>query len=191
MKNTQARNTRLLGKALGVIALLGAWSLANAASVTGSMGFYGAYSFGNGTDLGNTTSLNLVDVFGSNGGDGDLGNVNFFSLGTANSAFDFSPSVAIVDLLTIEGWQLDISTSAVVNQDTNNLNLTGTGVVSCVDSVVCGTGFDPTTVVWDFSAQATGNSYSMSVTAVPVPAALWLFGSGLIALGGAVRKRRS
>jgi len=70
------------------------------------------------------------------------------------------------------------------------LNVVGTGVVSCVDTILCGgTNFDPTGVTWDLSAQSEGSTYSLSVTTVPVTAAVWLFGSGLLGLVGIARRK--
>ena len=62
--------------------------------------------------------------------------------------------------------------------------LSGTGTVT-------GAGFDPTPGNWAFSRQmanqATFSWLSSSVTIEPVPAALWLFGSGMLAMTGISR----
>ena len=69
--------------------------------------------------------------------------------------------------------------------------------------------FDPGTVLFDFSTTGipTFNSSFLffddfnlllgqwdtnaNITVVPVPAAVWLFGSGLIGLAGVVRRKRN
>ena len=51
-----------------------------------------------------------------------------------------------------------------------------------------GNGYDTTSATWSFSAN-NASFYSMSVAAVPVPAAVWLFGSGLIGLIGVARRK--
>ena len=183
---------QLMGKIIGIFALLWVASAVDAANVSGSMGFYGGYSLGNGTDLGNTTSLNLLDVYGVDGSTGDLGNVNFFSTGSSANPFDF-PSIAITNLATIEGWRLDITTSSVDIQNMGFLDMLGSGVITCVTTSSCdpgGVGFTPTAVNWTLSANSDGTAYSMSVTAVPVPAALWLFGSGLLCIIGIARRNK-
>lgn len=56
---------------------------------------------------------------------------------------------------------------------------------------------DVFTVVFDGGAAGSKTDYSFTLTswtpaaAVPVPAAAWLFGSGLLGLAGAARRRRS
>ena len=61
------------------------------------------------------------------------------------------------------------------------LKLEGTGVLT-------GGSFDPTNAIWDFSA-VSNDGYNMSVATVPVPAAVWLFGSGLLGLAGIARRK--
>lgn len=65
---------------------------------------------------------------------------------------------------------------------TETLTMSGTGILS-------GNGFDATNANWSFSAQETGSTYSMTVTAAPIPAAVWLFGSGLIGLIAVARRK--
>jgi len=90
----------------------------------------------------------------------------------------------VANLLTIGGWQVDIGATTIVDQNTGILNLEGIGTIS-------GNGFDVTPTSWTLSANDTGNSYSMTIaaTAVPIPAAVWLFGSGLLGLIGIARKK--
>jgi hypothetical protein len=154
-----------------------------AASVTGSMGLTGAFTASGGTDLSDATSLDLTTATGTSGS-GLIGTtVGFLTSGTINnSPFTFNPSTAVNSLLTIGGWQVDLSTISIVDQTTSVLNLAGSGAIS-------GNGYDLTPTQWTLSANATGNSYSMTVTAVPIPAAIWLFGSGLLGLIGIARKK--
>lgn len=51
---------------------------------------------------------------------------------------------------------------------------------------------DSFTLVFDNAQSTTARTFTLtSYTAVPVPAAAWLFGSGLLGLAGAARRRRS
>ena len=184
------------GVVLGVVVL--AAGQAQAAAITGGMTLGGAYSLTAEADLSTTTSLTLLDVYGTGGGTGSLDNVTVTSSGVAGNSLVF-PATAVTNLLQIEGWQVDILDSSIVGQTGSSLELSGTGTLFCADTATCGQ-YDPTAMEWTLSAVATGSSYSMTVTmlgggaagltAVPVPAAVWLFGSGLIGLAGVARRKR-
>ena len=151
--------------------------IASAALITGSMGLTGNYSA-------DATTLTLNTVTGT-GASGDLGDTDTFfgTIGTINNGvIVYNPFTPVVNLLQISGWQVDLTT-LVIDPDstTDKLKLSGTGVLS-------GNGFDATSADWTFSAQNAA-SYSMTITAVPVPAAVWLFGSGLIGLAGFMRRK--
>jgi len=148
---------------------------ANAALITGDMGITGNYTA-------DATTLTLNSAVGTIGSD-DIGvTVGFGSLGSINNGIlDYTAFGGQANVLTIGGWQLDLSTIVIENPDVNSLHLTGTGSIS-------GNAFDTTAVTWSFSAQ-NASSYSLGVTAVPVPAAVWLFGSGLLGLVGVARRK--
>ena len=154
-----------------------------AATMNGSLIVGGVYSASGGSDLGNVTTIDLDTVF-ANGGTGDVtGTVGIFTpAGTGNSASlnAFSP---VNNLFTVGGWTLDLTALNVIDQSLDVLNLSGVGVLS-------GNGFDATIVGWSFSSQSI-TSYSMTVSnaVVPVPAAVWLLGSGLLGLAGIARRR--
>ena len=156
----------------------------NAAPITGSMGLTGNFSAN--PDLGTATDITLNTVVGTSG-TGDIGGtVGFGTVGIINNGLISLASFApIVDLMNIGGWQLDLTSLSVVDQSTNLLTMQGNGTLS-------GNLFDATSASWTFSAQ-TASSYSMTVTAspVPVPAAVWLFGSGLLGLVGIAGRKRS
>jgi hypothetical protein len=143
--------------------------------------------------LQNTTTLDFLptgtrgSIVGIGTGTGDLATVTGTSTGDIVDFLDFASfSSPITNFLTIEGFQLDLSTLTIDGQSSLFLFLSGTGTLS-------GSGFDPTPASWSLSTQAnSGNptTYSMTIAAVPVPAAVWLFGSGLIGLVGVARRRR-
>jgi len=156
----------------------------SAATVDGSLIIGGAYNATGGTDLSDATTIDLSTVF-ANGGTGDVdGTVNVFTPpGTGGSA-SLASFAAVPGFFTVGGWTLDLSTLSIVDQTVGVLNLSGTGVLS-------GNGFDATNVDWSFSSQSE-TSYSMTVTSVgvvPLPAAVWLFGSGLLGLVGIARRK--
>lgn len=116
---------------------------------------------------------------------------------TANGFGDFSPTVTsgetgtiedfsfdtagINNFIDMEGWVFNLQSVTIITQTSNSLQLLGTGSVS-------GNGFDATAANWSFSTNTIG-SYSTTISAVPVPAAIWLFGSGLLGLAGIARRR--
>lgn len=159
--------------------------VANAALITGSMGLTGSYSTMGGIDLSDDTILQLGSVTGTSG-TGDIGStVSFGASGSINMVgFSFASFTPVVDVFTIGGWQLDLTSLTIIDQTSDILTLSGSGLLS-------GNTFDNTGVNWTFSANSSGSSYSMTVTAVPVPAAIWLFGSGLLGLIGVARRKAS
>ena len=156
--------------------------IANAALITGSMGLTGSYDA-------TATILTLNSATGT-AGTGDFGDpafplnvVEFGTPGTiVNGVINYDTFTPVVNVLEIAGWQLDLTTLVNDDSDPELLHLLGTGLLS-------GNGFDATSAVWTLSAQKVGSSYSMTITAVPVPAAVWLFGSGLIGLAGFMRRK--
>ena len=153
--------------------------IANAALITGGMGITGNYTA-------DPTTLTLNTATGTSG-TGDLGDtVTFGTPGTiVNGVIVYDPfTTPVVDVLQIGGWQFDVDTLIIDPlSTTEKLKLSGTGLLS-------GNGFDATAATWTFSAQ-TAASYSMSINAVPVPAAVWLFGSGLLGLAAVTRRKKA
>ncbi|HHJ13870.1 MAG TPA: hypothetical protein ENJ79_05765 [Gammaproteobacteria bacterium] len=89
----------------------------------------------------------------------------------------------VLDISDISGW-------APVDGDTWLLLQAGTGVTGVFDQVVL-----PTLAGWDWSVVYDVDRVLLSVSAVvggttvPVPAAVWLFGTGLLAVFGVGRRR--
>jgi hypothetical protein len=141
------------------------------------------------TDLGNGL-INVTDGI-LNGDNGTL-EVNYDNGTVSYSAIFFAPYSwdLIAGAMTGTFDCVDAVSCASVNNasqtDWGFLNTTGTTFVDNGD----GTGsvvLDALTVRGDtFSWSLTGDV----VSAVPVPAAVWLFGSGLIGLAGVARRKR-
>lgn len=91
-----------------------------------------------------------------------------------------------VSIWSVDGFTFSMDSVVVDFQSFNFLLLSGSGTVS-------GNGFDATEGTWKFSANtANSNTFSWSsssATVVPVPAAVWLFGSGIIGMAGVARRR--
>lgn len=162
--------------------------MVNADTIDGSFGIGGALTATMaplGTDLSDVTAISLSSVFGSAvNGIGDASNVTFFSAGAGGSTVSLAGLVPNA-FFTIEGWSFELTSLSIIDQESDLLTLKGTGRLS-------GNGFDATDAIWSFSTRSL-NSYGMSIetviTTVPVPAAVWLFGSGLIGLAGIARRK--
>jgi len=171
-------------------------SAANAGYITGVMTLTGDYAVGasNSSNLTTVTDVTLSTVMTAGTATVDFGStINFFTADGANTVDNpfgtaslsvFSP---VNNFFTYAGWQLDLATLTVGSDTTADfLHLYGTGVVS-------GNNYQGTDVTWSLSA-SDASVYSMTVTTVPVtvvpvPAAVWLFGSGLIGLIGIARRK--
>jgi len=120
---------------------------------------------------------------------------------TGNGSVDLTASLQVID-------SDNIFTNATNFLDISDLTLSGANVWDA------SLGYDMTTAMWDStnSIQLTltntlfaispdanstavinqtlaGSSMGMSINTIPVPAALWLFGSGLIGLAGIARRK--
>ncbi len=163
-----------------------------AATMNGSLIAGGAYSATGGANFGDATAIDLSTVFANGGTEDVTGTIDVFTPpGTGGSA-SLTAFLPGNNFFTVGGWTLDLSTLNVIDQTANVLNLSGKGVLSGMGIDLNGNNFsfDATDVDWSFSSQST-TSYSMTVSTavVPVPAAAWLFVSGLLGLVGIARRR--
>jgi len=103
--------------------------------------------------------------------------------------FQFNPlSPNPVTVWSVGGYSFSMDNVTIGAQDATDLILSGTGTIT-------GGGFDPTQGTWEFSGQTASDitfSWSSSnATVIPIPAAVWLFGSGLIGLIGVARRKQA
>ncbi len=162
----------------------------NAATINGSFGVTGGLSVTSTSgSLGGVTDISLTSVFGPLADDaiGDTSTITSASVNlTPGSIVILDNFVAPVsNFLNIEGWSLELTSLNITDRSNSKLLLEGTGILTGA------AGYDPTDATWTLSTTSM-TSYSMSVstvTVVPVPAAVWLFGSGLIGLVGVARRK--
>ena len=186
--NTDKRTAARWVKAVTLLACFGATlfgtTATSAALITGSMGVAGSYTASGGTDLSDASQIELTSVTGTSGTDILGTTVGFFTPGTVNNGSitinPFTPPQT--NVFEIGGWVLDLTSLNIVDQTSVILTMEGTGILS-------GNGYDSTNAVWNFSAQDSGSSYSMAITAVPLPAAFSLFGSGIIGMVALARRK--
>lgn len=184
--------SRLLGVLRASIVLIGVVATsANAALINGSIDMGGALapldSVGNPTTLTLATGLNFTSSTVTIA-TGDF--ATYVSVGSSPTmtGFQFSPSLLPnpVNVWVAGGFTFAMtSVSSIVPANPYVLALLGTGTVT-------GNGYDPTQGTFVLTAQTANQttfSWSSSTSAVPVPAAVWLFGSGLLGLLGIARKK--
>jgi len=176
-----------------VVALIGVAALnAGATPITGNISFSGTSSTDN-TDFTLATEFTSFSnvIVSTTGGNGSY-TPDISGQSVTMTTFTFSPSLSPSPLVPL--WQF---THGGKTYSFNATSLTISSSIS--DSITMGgtgmayiTGFDATPATWVLSANNSGmtQSFSMStgVSSVPVPAAILLFGPGLVGLA-AMRRR--
>jgi hypothetical protein len=174
-------------------------SNASAAFITGSIGFTGSYQIWDDDTSMTVTDFNIGDTILVSDDTTVTGVVDgsFATAGiTAGDAvthndIPYNPTGSINDIWSVGGFTMDINTMIVASIDTidgNFITLTGDGSISSTNPSL-----ETTPGTWIFSANTLGANltWSSSSTVVPVPPAVWLFGSGLIGLVGIARRKNS
>jgi hypothetical protein len=176
--------------AIGSIGLLS--FNANAALIDGTIELAGGWtpidSVAAATSIGVATGIDFTgdtSVVVASSGDLSLTPYTFASM----IDFQFNPLTPNpVNVWSAGGFTFSMDSVTITTQNPSYLVLSGSGTIS-------GNGFNPTPGTWEFSGQTASNitfSWSSSnVTVVPVPAAVWLFGSGLLGLVAVGRRKLS
>ena len=167
--------------------LIGLCSLAsvaaNAAVIDGSLGIGGAYQASGGTDLSDAAQITLDTVWATAATGDIVGTVDASTPAGSGGTALLAGFTPVSGFFTVGPWSFDLDSLTVVDQTATLLTLEGTGTLF-LDGESAGH-----SATWSFSAE-NATSYSMTVTTVvPVPAAVWLFGSGLLGLVGVARRK--
>jgi len=182
---------RRLGSLFACIAILGiVTTSANAALIDGSISFGAGFvpvdSGSAPASLDVATGIRFDSSTSVDQASGDFSGLVGNSVTMTD--FQFGPLLSPnpVDVWSVGGFTFSMNAVNVVFQNAAFLLLSGTGTVSAA-------GFDDTPGSWELSAQTadqkTFSWSASSATVVPVPAAVWLFGSGLIGMAGIARRR--
>jgi len=185
--------TVLIALAIG---LSGFVQPANARPVVGSIDFGGVVSFDT-LSLATATTVNAWNSSFVLQGSGDFSsiapgtNVTMGAPWIFDSGTPSNPSLgpAKPTLWSVSGFTFDLTSSVILAQSTNFLNVTGPGTIS-------GLGFDATPGVWTFtSSNSSGSdnstfSFQANTSAVPEAGTVWLIAIGALALGGMRSLRR-
>ena len=150
---------------------------AQAAKIVGTIGLEGAARFG-------TRIFNATQVVEWRGPDigftrvgyttGDFSGIPLFTEAAMSAPWTFNPSTATPSLWSVGGFKFDLLSSTIFVQNTSELIVLGSGIVS-------GNGFDPTPAFFAFAAANVGGEFS-SISAFTI--ALAPDGGSTVALLG-------
>ena len=175
-----------------LLSLAFASGVSQAAFIDGSVDITGAFvpvdGGGSQVALGVATGIDFTTPGVVVASSGDLSSLTFLTTATMTD-FQFSPVLSPnpVTLWSAGGFSFDMYGVTVNSQSNTNLSLSGQGTVS-------GGGLDDTPGIWEFTANTASGSTTFSwssstVAAIPLPAAVWLFGTGLAGLLAVARRR--
>lgn len=137
--------------------------------------------FNDGIDVSSIDEGVVTNAFGDYAG----------TLGTFVDFNDFvfdplTPGTALWTFTPGLTYSFSMDTITIVSQTSNSISLEGTGTASI-------TGLDDTGGDFTLTLNQNGQAFSFSSSAsvVPVPPAVWLFGSGLLGMVGIARRKKA
>ncbi len=177
----------------------GAFTLAGG-PVTGGFSFTGSFNLPANATLADATSLLFPSGFTVLNSSGSAANW-VGATGTIQDLTSFNVTTPILGYITSGSLTFELDSLSVSVQNSHLLGLVGNGWLMGPlllglnapggNGAGTGGGSGPAPATLLLSAQSIGTiqSFSGTITTVPVPAAVWLFGSGLLGLAGVARRR--
>jgi hypothetical protein len=159
------------------------------APITGTIDFGGTVTFDT-TSLATATRVNIWNTSFVLQSSGDFSSIAPGTNVTMAAPWIFNPSTPTNSLWSVGGFTFDLNASVIVQQTSNFLNVTGTGVIS-------GNGFSPTPGTWSFTASDSNGSnrttfgFQTDSAAVPEPTSMTLLGMGAITVAFLLRRNRN
>ena len=175
-------------------------STTTAATIDGTVAFEGGITAANGTSVLDATVFNFINPVTVTAAGGDLRGLDFGGSVTYNT-------LDLNNLPILPLWTATVATGSTPPTILYEFDLDRViydGVINNKVRIIDGIGTmripgfaDDTKFTWTLSTQlpAAGFgqvfSFSAAQAVVPIPAAVWLFGSGLIGLVGVARRKNS
>ncbi len=196
------KNSHLLGAVCVILS-----SISGAANA--NLIVNGSFETGDLTDWSSSGNILVTNAQGST--DGIFAGLFNGADTTGDGILSQSFSTVIGDTYRLE-FDYGVFKAALAPPQTQNMEVELIGGVVLLDTILTETGSSPisfTTFLFDFTADSTTTTLRftdmttsaqsvshdfmldrVSVAAVPIPAAVWLFGSGLLGLIGIARKKK-
>ena len=182
----------LLAGLTAIVVAAGFALSAQAAQIHGDIDFAGEVKFDT-TSLATATMVTQWKLAIVSGTSGDFNSVPLMSNVAFVTPYVFNPPTSYTNLWSVGGFTFELTSSNIVTQNSNFLNIMGVGFVT-------GNGFDRTPGTWSFTSNRSNGgtasqfSFAGNTTATPTPdsgSTVALLGVAIFTVGALRAKFRS